>query len=145
MQFQGIITRVMPAVKINTRRGEDFVQTFELTYDQGQYPKKIAFDVFGQEKINELHITLNEQLVCHIDFDTSEHNGRLFNRSRCWRIDRLQQQAYPQATLPQQQMPPYPQPQASQSYYPNQQPAQMPPQQPTPQQPLPPQQGDLPF
>lgn len=140
MQFQGIITRVMPAVKINTRRGEDFVQTFELTYDQGQYPKKIAFDVFGQEKINELHITLNEQLVCHIDFDTSEHNGRLFNRSRCWRIDRLQQQAYPQAP---QQMPPQPQ---TQTCYPNQQPVQMPPQQSCPQaQPLPPQQSDLPF
>ena len=95
MQFQGIITKIMPAKKVNTQRGEDYVQTFELTYDQGQYPKKIAFEVFGTEKLNELRISLNEQLICQIDFDTSEYNGRLFNRVRCWKADRLQAQSVP--------------------------------------------------
>ena len=91
MQFTGTITRKMPPLKINTSKGENLVQTFELTYEQGIYNKKVAFDVFGAEKIKEFAINLNEQLVCQIDFDTSEYNGRLFNRVKCWKVERMAQ------------------------------------------------------
>lgn len=90
MQFKGIITRIAPPIKVNTKKGENWTQTFELTYEQGQYPKKIAFDVFGTDKLNEYRISLNEQLVCHIDFDVAEVNGRLFNRVRCWKVEKVQ-------------------------------------------------------
>lgn len=102
----------MPAVKINTKNGENYTQTFELTYEQGQYPKKIAFDIFGRDKIANCNITTGENVICHIDFDTAEYNGRLFNRVRCWKVERVQVQQPVQ--MPQQQPQPtnmYPQPQ----------------------------------
>ena len=102
MQFTGIITRIVPPVKVNTKKGENWTQTFELTYEQGQYPRKIAFEVFGTDKLNEFRISLNEQVMCYIDFDVAEVNGRLFNRVRCWKVERMvQQQAFPQPYIQQ--------------------------------------------
>lgn len=101
MQFTGIITRITPPVKVNTKKGENWMQTFELTYEQGQHPRKIAFDVFGTDKLKEFRISLNEQVMCYIDFDVAEVNGKLYNRVRCWKVER---RVHPQANV--QQMPP---------------------------------------
>ena len=115
MQFKGKIIEALPAVTGQGARGTWVKQGFVLEYDSGQYPKSIAFDVFGDEKLQKFRISVGEELICDIDFKAVKgRNGSTFNSVDCWNVTRankVQQQA---------------QPQGCETYYPNQQPAQAP-------------------
>ena len=115
MQFKGIIKEALPVVTGQGARGTWVKQGFVLEYDSGQYPKSIAFDVFGDERLQKFRISVGEELICDIDFKVVKgRNGGTFNSVDCWNVTRanqVQQQA---------------QPQGCETYYPNQQPAQAP-------------------
>ena len=132
MQFKGKIIEALPVVTGQGARGAWVKQGFVLEYDSGQYPKSIAFDVFGDEKLQEFRISVGEERICDIDFKVVKgKNGGAFNSVSCWKVTRVSQV--------QQQA----QPQGCQTYYPNQQPTQAPqqaayvPQQPAYAQPQP--------
>lgn len=129
MQFKGKIIEALPVVTGQGARGQWVKQGFVLEYDSGQYPKSIAFDVFGDEKLQKFRISVGEELICDIDFKAVKgRNGSTFNSVDCWnvtRVNQVQQQA---------------QPQACQTYYPNQQPQQAPTQAPQQAAYVPPQQ-----
>ena len=132
MQFKGIIKEALPVVTGQGARGQWVKQGFVLEYEPGQYPKRIAFDVFGSDKLQEMRISVGEELICDIDFKVVKgKNGGTFNNVDCWRVTRANQVQQQAAAQPQQQA------QGCQPYYPNQQPVQAPPQ----QQPLYPPQG----
>ena len=46
------------------------------THDQ--YPRKMCFDVFGEDKINQFNIQVGEELTVHFDIDAREWQGRKF-------------------------------------------------------------------
>ena len=146
MQFKGKIIEALPVVTGQGARGQWVRQGFVLEYEPGQYPKSIAFDVFGDEKLQKFRISVGEELICDIDFKAVKgKNGYTFNSVDCWnvtRVNQVQQQAQPQQQAPMQQ----PQqaaaaPQGCQVIYPDRQPTQVP-QQPPYQ---PPQQTQAPF
>ena len=58
------------------------------THDQ--YPRKMCFDVFGEDKINQFNIQIGEELTVHFDIDAREWQGRWFNSIRAWKVDRAQ-------------------------------------------------------
>ena len=135
MQFKGKIIEALPVVTGQGARGQWVKQGFVLEYESGQYPKSIAFDVFGDERLQKFRISVGEELICDIDFKVVKgKNGGTFNNVDCWRVGRvaqMQQQAAQAAAQPQQQA------QGCQVVYPDRQPQQAPPQ----QQPLYPPQG----
>lgn len=149
MQFKGIIKEALPVVTGQGARGQWVKQGFVLEYEPGQYPKSIAFDVFGDEKLQKFRISVGEELICDIDFKAVKgRNGGTFNSVDCWnvtRVNQVQQQAQPQQ--PQQAAAA---PQGCQVVYPDRQPAQAPQQPQQTQSPFPPSgtpqdDGQLPF
>ena len=58
------------------------------THDQ--YPRKMCFDVFGEDKISQFNIQVGEELTVHFDIDAREWQGRWFNSIRAWKVDRAQ-------------------------------------------------------
>ena len=118
MQFKGIIKEALPVVTGQGARGQWVKQGFVLEYESGQYPKSIAFDVFGDEKLQKFRISVGDELICDIDFKALKgRNGNTFNSVDCWNVTRVaQEQAQAQAQMQpqyphQQQYPPqqYPQ------------------------------------
>ena len=149
MQFKGIIKEALPVVTGQGARGQWVKQGFVLEYESGQYPKSIAFDVFGDERLQKFRISVGEELICDIDFKAVKgKNGYTFNSVDCWnvtRVNQVQQQAPMQQ--PQQAAAA---PQGCQVIYPDRQPAQAPQQHQQTQVPFPPtgtpqDDGQLPF
>ena len=125
MQFKGKITEALPVVTGQGARGQWVKHGFVLEYESGQYPKSIAFDVFGDERLQKFRISVGEELICDIDFKAVKgRNGGTFNSVDCWnvtRVNQVQQQAPMQQ--PQQAAAA---PQGCQVVYPDRQPAQAP-------------------
>lgn len=85
-----------------------------------QYPKMVAFKVFGEEKFNAMGIVVGGTYNVSFDVESREWNGKYFTECQAWRAVRVDvaqtqnannsgtQQANPQ---PQPQPQPAPQPQ----------------------------------
>ena len=129
MQFKGKIVEALPVVTGQGARGQWVKQGFVLEYEPGQYPKRIAFDVFGSDRLQEMRISVGEELICDIDFKVVKgKNGGTFNNVDCWRVTRvaqMQQQAAVQQPMQQPQQAAAA-PQGCQVVYPDRQPEQAP-------------------
>lgn len=120
MELQGRVIVVLPPREGTSARGTWKSQEYVIeTHDQ--YPKKMVFNVFGADRIEQFAIKAGEEINVSFDIDAHECNGRWFNSVRAWNIHRVgntavqqpqpstansqptQAQAAPQQTATQQQ------------------------------------------
>lgn len=92
MELQGKIIVVLPERNGVSARGEWKSQTYVIE-TQEQYPKKMAFDVFGADRIANFDIHLGEVINVSFDIDAREYQGRYFNQIRAWAVSKVSQQS----------------------------------------------------
>lgn len=92
MEIQGKVIAVLPERSGVSARGEWKSQTYVIE-TQEQYPKKMAFDVFGADRIASFGIHSGEVINVSFDIDAHEYQGRYFNQIRAWNVARQEQQA----------------------------------------------------
>lgn len=54
-----------------------------------QYPRKMCFDVFGADKIEQFNIQMGEELTVSFDIDARQWQDRWFNSIRAWKVERV--------------------------------------------------------
>jgi hypothetical protein len=86
MEISGKIIELLPEKSGQSARGPWRKQEYVLE-TEGQYPKKICFMVWG-DKIDELAIKGEENLVVSIDIESREYNGRWYTDVKAWQIKR---------------------------------------------------------
>ena len=93
MELSGKIIAVLEPRGGVSKSGNNWkVQEYVLeTHDQ--YPRRMCFDVFGEDKIQQFNIQIGEELNVSFDIDAHEWQGRWFNSIRAWRVDRVAQNA----------------------------------------------------
>lgn len=92
MEIQGKVIAVLPERSGVSARGEWKSQTYVIE-TQEQYPKKMAFDVFGADRIASFGIQFGEVINVSFDIDAHEYQGRYFNQIRAWNVVRQAQAA----------------------------------------------------
>lgn len=92
MELQGKVIAVLPERSGVSARGEWKSQTYVIE-TQEQYPKKLAFDVFGADRIVNFGIHLGEVINVSFEIDAREYQGRYFNQIRAWAVSRISQQS----------------------------------------------------
>ena len=96
MEIQGKVIAVLPERSGTSQRGEWRSQTYVIE-TQEQYPKKMAFDVFGGDRIANFGIHLGDVINVSFDIDAHKYQGRYFNQIRAWNVTKVSQQAAQQA------------------------------------------------
>jgi len=56
----------------------------------GQYPRKMMFNIFGEDRIKQFNIQAGEEITVQFDIDAREFNGRWYNDIRAYNIIRGQ-------------------------------------------------------
>ena len=99
MEQTGTIIAVMQAQGGTSQRtGNAWMKQEYVLEVPGQYPKKMAFSIFGEDRIKQFNLQQGEQQVTiQFDIDAHEHNGRWYNEVRCYNVLRQQQPAVPNA------------------------------------------------
>lgn len=99
MEITGKIIAVLPANSgTSARTGNPWMSQTYVIETQGQYPKKLAFDVFGEERIKQFNIQQGEELTVRFDIDAHEYNNRWFNQIRAFNVEKSGQQNTQQPT-----------------------------------------------
>ena len=86
MEVVGKIIQVLPAQEGIGRNGNPWkVQPYVLeTLDQ--YPRKVHFEVFGEERIKQNPCDVDQLVTVSFDIESREFNGRWYTSIRAWRI-----------------------------------------------------------
>lgn len=106
MDLTGKVIAIMqPRSGTSSRTGNPWMTQEYVIEVPGQYPRKMVFNIFGEDRIKQFNIQAGEEITVQFDIDAREYNGRWFNDIRAYNIIRGQiAQTVPQATpfVPQQ-------------------------------------------
>ena len=92
MELTGKIIAVLPAQGgVSQRTGNPWKSQDYVIETQETYPKKCCFNVFGDEKIQEMNIQLGETLTVSLDINANEYQGKWYNQVRAWKVERMAQ------------------------------------------------------
>lgn len=99
MEFTGrIIEALEPRSGMSARTGNPWkMQDFVIEETVGQFPKRMVFNVFGEDNLNRFNIQKGQELTVSFDINAREYNGRWYNDIRAWNVVSAQPAAAPAA------------------------------------------------
>lgn len=100
MEITGKIIAVLePRKGTSSRTGSEWICGQYVLETMDQYPRKLFFEVFGADRMQQFNIQMGEIMTVSFDIDAREYQGRWFNGVRAFRVDR-NVQAAPVAAAP---------------------------------------------
>ena len=90
MELAGKVIEILEARKgqSKTTGNNWMVQSYVIeTHDQ--YPKKMVFEVFGEDKIKQFNIQAGEEINVSFDIDARQWQNKWFNSIRAWKVERV--------------------------------------------------------
>jgi hypothetical protein len=102
MDITGKVIAIMEAKSgVSSRTGNPWMTQDYVIEIPGTYPRKMLFNIFGEERIKQFNIKQGEDITVQFDIDAREYNGRWFNDIRAYNIIRgAVAQQVPAATAP---------------------------------------------
>ena len=87
MEVTGKIIAVMPANSGTSQRtGQTWMSQQYVLEVPGMYPKRMVFEVFGEDRIKNFAIQQGQEVKVSFEIDAHEYNGRWFNEVRAWDV-----------------------------------------------------------
>ena len=93
MELTGKIIAVMPAKRgVSPKTGNNWMTQEYVIEVPGQYPRRCAFSVFGEDRIKLFNIQSGEDITIQFDIEAREFNGRWYNDVRVYNVVRAHNQ-----------------------------------------------------
>ncbi len=85
MELSGKIIFVLPAQSgVSKNTGKPWMTQQFVIETEGQYPKKVPFEVFGDDRIKQFNIQLGDEATIQFDIEGSEYQGKWYTRIKCF-------------------------------------------------------------
>ena len=96
MQLTGKLIAALPAKSgVSKRTGNPWKSKDYILEIPGQYPKKMCFEVFGEERLKQFNLRKDEEITVYFDIDANENNGRWYNKISAYKVERTSVQPQP--------------------------------------------------
>ena len=89
MEFTGKIIAILQPRGGVAKSGNEWKAQEYVIEDHGQYPRKMCFDVFGADKIEQFNIQMGEELTVSFDAVSYTHLTLPTNSIRAWKVERV--------------------------------------------------------
>lgn len=73
----------------SSKTGNEYVKNIFVGTTQGQFPKKIAFSVMGEDKFQQMGIVVDGMYDVSFDVESREWNGKYFTECNAWFAKRI--------------------------------------------------------
>ena len=98
MEIVGKIIQVLPEQSGTSKAGKPWKSQSYVLETQEQYPRKVCFELFGEDRIKSNPCKIDDVVTVSFDIESREFNGRWYTSIRAWRV---QQGAAPAAAAAQ--------------------------------------------
>lgn len=87
MEITGKVIQVLPLQGgVSATTGKPWqVKTFIIETLE-QYPRKVAIEIFGEERIKENPAEIDQTVTASFDIESREFNGRWYTSVRAWKV-----------------------------------------------------------
>lgn len=90
MEIQGKIIAILePQRFVSQKNGNEYVTTVFVIETQGQYPKKVAMKVMGEDKFKQMGIVMGGIYNVSFDVESREWKGKYYTECQAWRAVRM--------------------------------------------------------
>lgn len=90
MEIQVKIVNVLPVQTFtSSKTGNSYAKYTFVGETAGQYPKKIAFTVMGEDKFNQMCIVVGGTYNVSFDVESREWQGKWFTEASAWKAVRI--------------------------------------------------------
>ena len=87
MEVVGKIIQVLPEQGgVSKTSGKEWKLQAYVLETQEQYPRKVHFEVFGEDRIKANPCQLDDIVTVSFDIESREFNGRWYTSIRAWKI-----------------------------------------------------------
>ena len=87
MEVSGKIIQVLPEQGgVSKTSGKEWKLQAYVLETQEQYPRKVHFEVFGEDRIKANPCHLDDIVTVSFDIESREFNGRWYTSVRAWKI-----------------------------------------------------------
>lgn len=87
MELTGKVIAIMEARGgVSQRTGNSWMTQEYVIEIPGQFPRKMMFNIFGEDRIKQFNIQAGEEITVQFDIDAREFNGRWYNDIRAYNI-----------------------------------------------------------
>lgn len=90
MEFKGKIIAILQPRSGISKSGNPWMVQEYVIENSDQFPRKMAFEIFGEERIKQFNVQMGEELTVSFDIDARQWQERWFNSIRAWKIERTQ-------------------------------------------------------
>lgn len=89
MEIQGTLIKILPIESGQKNAGGEWTSQTIILEQEGQFPKPVAINLFG-DKINLLNgIQINDKLNVSINLESREYNEKYFTKVNAWKIAKI--------------------------------------------------------
>jgi hypothetical protein len=87
MEITGKIIQVLPEQGgVSKTSGKEWRLQAYVLETQEQYPKKVHFEIFGDDRIKSNQCNIDDIVTVSFDIESREFNGRWYTSIRAWRV-----------------------------------------------------------
>lgn len=84
-----VIAILEPQRFVSKKNGNEYVTTVFVIETQGQYPKKVAMKVMGEDKFKQMGIVMGGTYNVSFDVESREWNSKYYTECQAWRAQRV--------------------------------------------------------
>lgn len=88
MEISGKVIQKLPIQEGTGRNGNPWKAQSAVLETQDQYPRKVCFEVFGEDRINNNPFEVDDVITISFDIDSHEFNGRWYTSIRAYRVQK---------------------------------------------------------
>lgn len=102
MEVSVKVISVLPEQSGTSKSGNKWRLKSFIGETQERYPKKICFDLFGDNLITNNPVEIDDKVVVSFDIESQEYNSRWYTKIRAWKIIKEEDTQISEQQVPQQ-------------------------------------------
>lgn len=88
-EIKGKIIAILPKRSGVARTGNTWASQEYVLETQEQYPRRMVFEAYGEDKIQEFFIHQDDLVQVKFDVNAHEYKGKWYNSIRAWEVNHL--------------------------------------------------------
>ncbi|OAV64183.1 hypothetical protein Barb6_03251 [Bacteroidales bacterium Barb6] len=89
MEIIGKIVVVLPVQTGANKSGKAWSkQVYVLEETDARYPQKVVFELFGEQRIKDADLHIDEVVKLYFSIDGSEYNGKWYSKNNGFRVEK---------------------------------------------------------
>ncbi len=93
MEIVGKIIQALPEQGGTSKNGNPWKLQAYVLETQEQYPRKVCFEIFGEDRIKNNPCKIDDVVTVSFDLESREFNGRWYTSVRAWKVQQGAQAA----------------------------------------------------